>query len=404
MLGIREKLTSPITQEQEVEYTKICAERVLHYDVFLLLGIIGIQLFNLIYVFWYTEGRLHTVPSRVYAALYSVLLVISLAGLAVWNYLRRNQPAKAKTVVRLQCIYCGILLFWGACVTVYDQRVSNNISAFLVVAITVAVLVYLTPAQAVLLYVCAEIFLFAALPLFKGSGDSHGEYLNTAVMTITCIFICCYRYISERKRYLDQQVILEQNRQLNQLANRDSLTGLRNRRFLEREIDDLYERCAAEGQPMTVMMMDIDYFKIYNDTYGHQQGDECLRRMAWRLEQEIDWKEEYLIRYGGEEFLYIGIGVDRQAAMEKAGRFNQVIRELIIGPSMEDSRGITISIGICTEFPSAQPEQAGEWTGYISEADKALYKAKETGRDRWVANWENELQRGHLNVDKQSLL
>lgn len=184
---------------------------------------------------------------------------------------------------------------------------------------------------------------------------------------------------------MDQQVIIEQNRQLSLLANRDSLTGLRNRRFLENEMEHLYQKCAGEHKVMTVMMIDIDYFKVYNDSYGHQQGDECLRRMAWRLEQELDKESEYLIRYGGEEFLYIGIGQDQETAKEKGSRFNEVIRELIIGPSREDSRSITISIGICTRFPSVQPGINEEWVHYISEADKALYTAKETGRDRWVA-------------------
>lgn len=103
--------------------------------------------------------------------------------------------------------------------------------------------------------------------------------------------------------------------------------------------------------------------------------------MAWRLEQELDEENEYLIRYGGEEFLYIGIGVDRQEAAMKGNQFNKVIRELIIGPSEQDPRSITISIGICSRFPAeGQP-----YTDYIAEADQALYAAKNGGRDRWVA-------------------
>ncbi len=129
-----------------------------------------------------------------------------------------------------------------------------------------------------------------------------------------------------------------------------------------------------------MMMIDIDYFKRYNDTYGHQQGDECLRRVAWRLEQELDSENEYMIRYGGEEFLYIGIGIDENAAAEKGRLFNQAIRDLIIGFSDQDSRNITVSIGIYTGYPT----QKQSWETYISNADKALYQAKNTGRDKFV--------------------
>lgn len=170
MTGIREKMSCSMSQEQEVEYTMVCAERILHYDVFLLLSVIGIQIFNLVYVLWYTKGKLHTVPSRVYAVLYVILLVISLAGLGAWDYLRQNLPAKAKMTVRMQRAYCCILLLWGSCVTIYDQRVSNNMNVFLGIALTVAVLAYLTPLQTVVIYGSVQIFLSLALPVFRGGG------------------------------------------------------------------------------------------------------------------------------------------------------------------------------------------------------------------------------------------
>ena len=210
--------------------------------------------------------------------------------------------------------------------------------------------------------------------------DNYGNNVNMTIMTLMAVFISVYRYASDRKNYLNQQVIEEQNRRLSDAAVRDSLTRLRNRRFFDEKIDSLYQQCIETRAAMTVMMIDIDHFKIYNDTYGHQQGDECLRRMAWRLEQELDEKDEYLIRYGGEEFLYIGIGVEEKAAAEKAKQFNKVIRELVIGPSDQDLRSITISIGICSRFP----KEGEPWAEYIAEADAALYAAKNSGRDRCV--------------------
>lgn len=284
------------------------------------------------YIHW---GKLHTISSRVYTVFYITLLLISTGGLILIKYLKRDLSGRAEHTVRLQVLY-GFFL----------------------------------------------IMLHLMLPVFQPvPTDNHGNNTNITVMTLMSLFICIYRYISGRKHYLDQQVIMEQNRRLADEASKDSLTRLWNRRFFDQKMDELYHHCKETGTVMTAMMIDIDHFKVYNDTYGHQQGDECLRRMAWRLKQELDEKNEYLIRYGGEEFLYIGIGLDRQTAINKATHFNKVIRELIIGPSDQDPRSITISIGICCRCPA----KGDQWTDYIGEADKALYTAKNNGRDNWVA-------------------
>lgn len=382
MSAIRDKIFCPMSPEQEEGYTLACAERVLRYNGFFLLAIIGIQIYNLIYTLVYTGGKLHTVPSRVYTMLYTALILVSVIGFVLKNYLKKNLPDRAACTVRLQVLYGFFLMAWGVCVTAYDQRVSNSISVYLTISLTVAVLVYFKPLQAVAVYGFFLIVMYLMLPVFQElPADNYGNNVNMTVMTLMSVFICAYRHALDRKHYLDQQIIVEQNRHLADEAVRDSLTRLRNRRFLDERMDDLYQQCAEARVAMTVMMIDIDHFKNYNDTYGHQQGDECLRRMAWRLEQEMDEEDEYLIRYGGEEFLYVGVGVEAQMAIEKGKQFNKVIRELVIGPSDQDPRSITISIGIYSRFPA----EGRQWTDYVAEADKALYTAKNSGRDRWFA-------------------
>lgn len=370
-----------LSPEQEAGYTVSCAERILRYNGYFLLAILGVQSYNILYTLAYTGWRLHSRASRVYMVFYVALFVVSVIGLVLRRYLKQHLPERARCTVRLQVAYGILLMAWGACVTVYDQRVSDSISVYLMIALTVAMLVYFTPVQAVAAYGGLLVALYFLLPVLREvPGDNYGNQVNLAVMTLMAVFISVYRYISGRRHYLDEQIIMEQNRCLSDAAVRDSLTRLWNRRFLDEQMEGLYGRCADAGVPLTVMMMDIDHFKIYNDTYGHPQGDECLRRMAWRLEQEVDEETEYLIRYGGEEFLYIGVGVDAKRALEKGARFNQVIRELNIGPSEQDRRGITISIGIYTRLPAEAPQ----WSAYIEEADKALYRAKNSGRDQWV--------------------
>jgi len=100
-------------------------------------------------------------------------------------------------------------------------------------------------------------------------------------------------------------------------------------------------------------------------------------------EQELNPEREYLIRYGGEEFLYIGLGVDANAAAEMGERLCQSVRGLTIGPSESDRRSVTISVGVATASPRREAE-AGAWLSTLSQADQALYEAKNSGRNRCV--------------------
>lgn len=379
-----DKLQISMTAEQEEGYISTLAYRILHYNRFFLYIIMGIQLYNIGYAFLYTKGRFHTVPSRVYTILYLILLLASLGALFATSCLKKQIPINAPKVIHFQVLYGIILLLWSACITIYDQRVAENISVYLIVSLTVAMILYFTPTQAVLIYGILQFALFLIIPVFKTSAkDNYGVNLNLTITTLMAVLICLYHYYSDRKHYLDQLTIKEKASQLEYLANQDALTGLWNRRFLEGEVDSLYQQCLNEKIPVTFMMIDIDDFKIYNDNFGHLQGDECLRRVSWRIRKELDKEHEYLIRYGGEEFLYIGIGIDEAAAKQKGFYFNEIVRELIIGPSNREAMGITISIGSYTTiWDKATISQA--WIDCVKKADNALYLAKNSGKDKCV--------------------
>lgn len=368
----------PLSPSQEKEYQLTCAVRILKYSKILFPMIIAFQLYNLLYTLWYTHGNLHSVSSRVYSIFYLFLLLVTLIGCFLRHYLEKKLPAGAKTVLNLQRIYGVLLMGWGMGITIYDQRVSNNVSVFLIMALTIAFLADYTPLQAFLMYASSLFLLCLFLPCFQPTvTDNYGNYVNLTIMTIMSLFVLFQRYYQDRLRFLQQQTIMEQNQALEEFANKDSLTQLHNRRFLQENIHMFYETCVKNDYNFTVMMIDIDNFKLYNDTYGHQQGDECLRRVAWRLKQELNQENEFLIRYGGEEFLYLGIGISEEDAARKAGQFNRVIRNLIIGFSDQDSRSVTISIGLC----SRPALSSLSWEKYISDADKAMYTAKQSGKD-----------------------
>jgi diguanylate cyclase (GGDEF)-like protein/PAS domain S-box-containing protein len=184
-------------------------------------------------------------------------------------------------------------------------------------------------------------------------------------------FLCVIRDVTERKRMEDE--LTQLNRRLTQLAATDGLTGLTNRRtfdgFLRRE----YEAC----EEISVLLFDIDNFKGYNDTYGHQAGDRCLRAVAKAIGNATSNTSGLSARYGGEEFAVVLPNTSEGGALKVAEAIRLTVRALGI-PNTASSRGyITISAGVAAKTRSTLDEAA-----LVGEADTALYEAKRLGRNR----------------------
>lgn len=187
--------------------------------------------------------------------------------------------------------------------------------------------------------------------------------------------------ISKHQKVLEIQGDLQTaNAELKRLSEHDPLTGLSNRLALEKKLQQAWEILGRTGDPLTVMLADIDYFKLYNDRYGHQAGDQTLKQVADILASAIQRKSDMAARYGGEEFLLVLPGTDVDAAMEIAAS----IRDQIIAASIEHDYNpvepfLTISIGVSTVIPHSDLTMED----LVSAADKALYKVKEHGRNNF---------------------
>lgn len=184
---------------------------------------------------------------------------------------------------------------------------------------------------------------------------------------------------SKHQKVLEIQNELQSaNAELKRLSEHDPLTGLSNRLALEKKLEQAWEILSRTGDPLTVMLVDIDYFKLYNDRYGHQAGDEALRLVAAALTGAVQRKSDMAARYGGEEFILVLPGTEPGDAMEIAAS----IRESIIAADIKhDSSTIesflTISIGISSVVPGSHLAM----DSLIGAADRALYKVKRSGRN-----------------------
>ncbi len=182
---------------------------------------------------------------------------------------------------------------------------------------------------------------------------------------------------------IQQSTLFEQlqaaNQELHRIASLDGLTQVANRRCFDEFLNHEWRR--GGETPLSLILCDIDYFKPYNDTYGHQAGDECLQRVAAALRQCIKPKLELIARYGGEEFAAVLPNTDLKTALELAERIRTQVAGLQIPHAQSQvSAYITMSLGVATLTPCSETSP----TQLIANADEALYVAKAGGRNRVV--------------------
>ncbi|MGC5326912.1 sensor domain-containing diguanylate cyclase [Brevibacillus sp. SYSU BS000544] len=190
-------------------------------------------------------------------------------------------------------------------------------------------------------------------------------------------YISVNRNIHERK--LAERKLQEANELLQQLSTIDGLTGVSNRRTFDEKITIEWNRSLRHSSPLSLIMMDIDFFKAYNDTYGHQGGDECLKIVASTIKNSVERSADIVCRYGGEEFVAILPDTDEPGAKQVAENIRAAIEALEIPHiGSKIASYVTLSLGTATMVPiiNAQPSDL------VEAADKALYHAKQRGRNQ----------------------
>lgn len=165
------------------------------------------------------------------------------------------------------------------------------------------------------------------------------------------------------------------------LATLDGLTGIANRRHFDERLDEEWARAKRDGTPLSLLLIDVDHFKKFNDQYGHQAGDACLRSLGRILAAQVRRPADLAARYGGEEFALLLPNTGADGCLEVGERVREALRELgMLHALNQPSRLVTVSLGGATNIPA----QVMASDSLVAAADRALYAAKESGRDRLV--------------------
>jgi diguanylate cyclase (GGDEF)-like protein len=217
----------------------------------------------------------------------------------------------------------------------------------------------------------------------------HGGILMwVAILTLTANFTLTrerrYSYLLQLRGRVQHRMLAKANSELTALSATDRLTGLPNRRSYDERILELWEVSVERNEPLSAVMIDVDHFKRLNDAHGHPYGDRVLQRVASLLQQALRGEEDFVARFGGEEFVVLLPNADPDTAIKVAERICLLVR---VAGSPALQREVTpvpldvwstVSCGVATAWPGASHDPLN----LISEADAALYRAKQGGRNR----------------------
>jgi len=178
----------------------------------------------------------------------------------------------------------------------------------------------------------------------------------------------------------DYKILAESVLELADFGMKDQLTGIPNRRSFDNRLDLEWKRAVREKAPISILIIDVDKFKNYNDTFGHQQGDAALQTVAMTIKQSVKRSIDFAARWGGEEFVVLLPATDSDGALKVAEKIRAAIENSIVPCDDDKGKKITVSIGASSRIPSKD----ALISELINKADSALYKAKETGRNRAV--------------------
>lgn len=325
-----------------------------------------------------------------YKTMYVFLLVAMIAYLLIFVRLGKNIPEHARNIRVAGISFISVILLWCAGISLLDQLSSGQVIVYTVAIICISVTPYFDPSTLLFVYLPIHILFLVLMPHFQKSSEIlFGNYINSTTFLIMSWAISYMRYKKQVEDFNNKKIIQKQsdelkrmNKKLEELSQTDSLTGVFNRFMFDKTVKAEWNRCKRQFIPLSLIMIDIDFFKAFNDNYGHQLGDDCIRQVAGVLLAHTKRSSDIVSRYGGEEFAIILPYMEKENALTLAEQIREMVEELAI-PHEDSSISeyVTISLGVNTVIPS----NGSSIEEFIRTTDKALYKAKKRRNNIIVA-------------------
>jgi diguanylate cyclase (GGDEF)-like protein len=343
------------------------------------------------------KDHLTEYPDSAYLVLYILLLVLMPVYAAAFTKLSSQKDISLKTARITGVSFCLVILIWCMWISLLDQVSSGQVVVYTMAFVAIAVCPVFEPIVFSAMFIPVHILFAILLPYFQKSSELlFGTYVNTTTVIFISLVISRVIYVSRAKDYISRHIIrqkneelevineklLESNRKLQELSFTDEMTGLFNRRKFHELLSREWGACTRHHRPISLIMVDIDFFKQFNDIYGHQAGDDCIVQVANTISRMFRRSSDIVARYGGEEFMIALPGTDSGEAYAFAENIRSQIELLTI--RHEDSSvadHVTISLGVCTAVPVPELSIAE----FLNITDKALYKAKSNKRNITVA-------------------
>ncbi len=323
---------------------------------------------------------------HVFVALYSILLGITVIAILVLSLGYSGFKKCPGVFLMLSQMYALFICLWGSYMTAFTYRYSADLAVFMYVILIAALVIPSSSWQAFLIYAINEIVFLYMMYQQVGEGiDTYSGLVNSIIATMLAIAVSSILYQYRMRNYCNHITITEKNseimamnKRLQELVYLDTLTGAHNRRYLDEKMADELALARGKKQDTCMMMMDLDNFKQYNDTYGHQAGDVCLKTFAQILGEFMQGRMGSFVRYGGEEFLLMLHGCSAKGGAQMAEELRSRLVEKAIEHKGDPTGYLTVSIGLC----ASDAKDDAPLSSLINEADQALYIAKFAGRNR----------------------
>lgn len=362
-----------VTSKNEF-YNKI-STRNLNIEIIFLVLICVFEIYTLRSLF--VEHSLTSLEfaNKTYFIIHLSLLTLYTIILSLCLIFKKTLAKKPKKINNFTFILSFFICLWGEIITLISY---TEITLYVATILTISFVVTLTPKKTYSLFLSMNfIFILLFFVFNKYNFINKHILFNSTIIMIVAIIISYVNYLNRKREFIQLTTIKEQNKNLKLMVMKDGLTDLYNRRCFDKTIKALLSTCALEKTKLSILMLDIDDFKAFNDSFGHQAGDNCLIEVTKIIKKAAISNSGLAFRYGGEEFTLLFTSLNKEEVMNIAESVRKEVESFNF-PCNANKCKITISIGIFHVLPNENTS----FDHCIKVADTLLYRVKELGKNK----------------------